>query len=74
MKKILIISLGAVFILTGCFESDPYADLRKMTVKDYLNNKPKMEEVLDKCFEAEIKDFEICEVAKKANNNIHTAW
>lgn len=70
MKKILVVTSLLSLFVTACSQ-DEYADLRKMTVQDYLDNRPLMESVLDKCANAEIKDKEICEVAKKAVNNIH---
>lgn len=73
MKKIVILSLMSVFFISAC-SKDEYADLRKMTVQDYLNDRTKMEEVLDKCSNREIKDQDICETAKAAVNNIHEAW
>jgi len=74
MKKILMIGLTTTFLLVACGEKDPYADLRKMTVQDYLDNKTKMREVLDKCANAEIKDQEICNVPKKAVQHNYDAW
>lgn len=73
MKKLVIISLSAVFFLAGC-GSDEYADLRKMTVQDYLANKDKMREVLDKCGNREIKDEDICLTAQKAISQVLPNW
>jgi hypothetical protein len=73
MKKIILLNLLSVFVISAC-SNDEYADLRKMTVADYLNDKVKMREVLDKCSNREIKDQDICETAKQAVNNNHKAW
>lgn len=65
MKKIYLIMTVSLFI-TACGETDKYKDLRELTVQDYLNNKELLNEVLEKCSNAEIKDDEICQVTKKA--------
>lgn len=73
MKKLVIMSLSTVFLLVAC-GSDEYADLRKMTVQDYLNDKEKMREVLDKCGNREIKDEDICLTAQKAISQVLPNW
>lgn len=72
VRKLLILCLS-VFFLSAC-GNDEYADLRKMTVQDYLDNRVKMEEVLDKCSAQIIKDKSICETAREAVSNIHDIW
>lgn len=72
MKKLLLLTTFALVALTAC--ADEYADLRKMTVQDYLADKKKMREVLDKCANHEIKDQEICATAKEAVNQNFDAW
>lgn len=60
------------FFLTAC--GDEYADLRKMTVRGFLDNKPLIREVLDKCDNREIKDSDIWKTAIEAVNEIHVIW
>lgn len=72
MKKIILITSISAFFLTAC--GDEYADLRKMTVQDYLDNKSLLEEVMNKCHNREIKDEDICETMKEAINSNHDAW
>lgn len=72
MKKMIILAILAT-TLTAC-SNDEYADLRKMTVQDYLNNQEKMNEVLTKCGNREIKDEDICLTAQKAINQVLPDW
>lgn len=73
MKNKLILLTVISFLMIAC-SNDEYADLRKMTVQDFLDNKEKMNEVNKKCNNREIKDEEICTTVKKAINNNHNAW
>lgn len=67
LKKMLALTVITLFALVAC--SDEHADLRKMTVQDYLDNKPLMSEVLDQCGNDEIIDDEICSTVREAVNN-----
>ena len=66
--RVLLFSLA--FLITACSQ-DEFADLRKMTVQDYLDNPSKIEEVNSKCNNREIRDEEICITVKKAIRNNH---
>lgn len=72
MKQLALFTTFTLVILTGC--NDKYADLRKMTVQDYLDDQQKMREVLNKCANHEIKDQEICLTPKKAVSKIKPNW
>lgn len=67
MKKLLVLTLTALTLLTACGEKDQYADIRNLTVSDYLENVPLLEEILSKCSNREIKDEDICITVKKAD-------
>lgn len=72
MKKIMILTALSILFLTAC--GDEHANLRKMTVQDFLDDKPLMKEVKNKCDNREIKDFDICETVIEAINSNHSFW
>jgi len=72
MKKILIIFLTLI-TLSACAK-DELADLRKKTVQDYIDNKELRDDVLKRCANREIQDFNICETPKEALNSLHDFW
>jgi len=71
-RHLTLIALLSIFT-TACSQ-DEYADLRKMTIQDYLNNRPLLNEVREKCRLLEIKDEEICNTSLTAVNEIHDIW
>ncbi|MCK3657678.1 hypothetical protein A4G18_02870 [Pasteurellaceae bacterium Pebbles2] len=61
MKKIILIAFCSL-MLSACSE-------KQYTVYDYLQDKPKLDKDLNDCRSGKIKDFEFCEVVKRAYNN-----